>query len=119
MPIEIPQDKMEYLLKRARELGAEKAGTIHPATVVVEEWVRWKCQYGCAMYNKDAFHPPLAPDTESTKKVMSEYSKAILINGHKGKLLSDAAIKLEREAYDLGYYKAFALISLPSTGGAT
>jgi predicted metal-binding protein len=119
MLTEIPQDRMEYLITRALEMGAEKAKIIDPVTVVVEEWVRWKCQYGCPMYNKDAFHPPLAPDAESTKKMISEYSKAILIHGYKGKLLTDVAVKLEGEAYYMGYYKAFAFTSLSGGVGGT
>lgn len=119
MPTEIPHDKIEYLIKRALELGADKAKIIDTATIVVEEWVRWKCQYGCPMYNKDAFHPPFAPDAESTKKMLTEYGKAILINGNKGKLLTDVAVNLEGEAYYMGYYKAFAFTSLSGSVGAT
>jgi len=115
MTDEPPQGKIEYLTKKALELGADRAKIISTNTVVVEEWVRWKCQYGCSMYAKDSFHPPLAPDTESTKKVLSEYSTALLINGHKGKLLTDIALRLEGEAYHIGYYKAFALTSLSSS----
>ncbi len=108
------EDKMEHLLKMSLELGAEKAKIIDPATVVVEEWVRWKCQYGCPFYEKDAYHPPCAPPAESTGKVLKEYSKAILMNGPKGKVLTEAAVRLEGEAYGMGYYKAFALTALPS-----
>ncbi len=113
-------DKMEQLLKRALELGAEHAKVIATDTVVVEEWVRWKCRYGCAFYERDGCHPPFAPDAESTRKVMSEYSKALLIRGQKGKQLTDVAVRLEGEAYHNGYYKAFALTSLssgPAGGG--
>lgn len=108
------EDNMERLLKRALELGAEKAKVIDASTVVVEEWVRWKCAYGCAFHGKDAYHPPCAPDTESTKKVMKEYSKAILMNGAKGKGLTEAAVRLEGEAYHMGFYKAFAMTALSS-----
>jgi predicted metal-binding protein len=109
---------MEYLLQRALDLGAEKAKIIDTETVVVEEWVRWKCAYGCPLYDKDAFHPPFAPDAESTKKVLGEYTKAILLNGPNGQTLSEAAVKLEGEAYHRGYYKAFALTALVPSGGA-
>lgn len=109
------ENKTEHLLKRALELGAEKAKIIDTDTVVVEEWVRWKCQYGCPLFEKDGYHPPLAPDTESMKKVIREYDQAILMNGPKGKALTEAVVKLEGEAYHMGYYKAFALTAL-STG---
>jgi predicted metal-binding protein len=112
------EDKMEYLLQRALELGAEKAKIIDPETVVVAEWVRWKCQYGCPLFEKDPFHPPQAPDAASMKKVLQEYRTAILLNGPEGKSLSEAAIRLEGEAYHQGYYKAFALVALVPGGGA-
>lgn len=114
------EDKMEQLLKRAVALGADNAKIISTDTVVVEEWVRWKCRYGCAFYEKDGCHPPIAPDAESTRKVMNEFSKAILLKGSKGKLLTEIAVRLEGEAYHSGYYKAFALTSLsagPAGGG--
>ncbi len=109
---------MEYLLQRALELGAEKAKIIDTETVAVADWVRWKCQYGCPLFEKDPFHPPLAPDAASTKKVLGEYTRAILLNGPNGQTLTEAAVKLEGEAYQRGYYKAFALTALVSGGGA-
>jgi Predicted metal-binding protein (DUF2284) len=63
------------------ELGAEEAKIIDTETVVVSEWVRWKCLYGCPLYAKDPFHLPVAPDAESTKQVLREYTRAILLNG--------------------------------------
>jgi hypothetical protein len=111
------EDKMEYLLQRALDLGAEKAKIIDTETVVVAEWVRWKCRYGCPLFEKDSFHPPFAPDVESMKKVLKEYTKAILLNGPKGQTLTEAAVKLEGETYHRGYYKAFALTALVPSGG--
>jgi predicted metal-binding protein len=113
---EMQEGEMEYLLKRVLELGAEKAKIIDTETVVVAEWVRWKCQYGCPLFEKDPFHPPFAPDAASTKRVLGEYTKAILLNGPNGQTLSEAAVKLEGEAYHRGYYKAFALVALVPSG---
>ncbi|RMG02202.1 MAG: hypothetical protein D6726_08065, partial [Nitrospirae bacterium] len=59
-------------------------------------------------------HPPCAPDTESTKKVLKEYSRGILMNGSKGKALTEVAVRLEGIAYKMGFYKAFALTALSS-----
>lgn len=109
---------LDSLVTRSVELGAEKAKLIDTETVVVGEWVRWKCLYGCPLYAKDPFHPPVAPDAESTKKVLGEYTKAILMNGPNGQVLSEAAVRLEGEAYHRGYYKAFALVALVPGGGA-
>lgn len=107
-------EKIEQLLKRSLDLGAEKAKVIDTNSVVVEEWVRWKCVYGCAFHGKDAYHPPCAPDAGSTKKIMKEYRRAILMNGSKGKALTEVAVRLEGEAYHMGYYKAFAMTALSS-----
>ena len=105
---------IEAVLEKAFALGVEKAKVIDTSTVTVEKWVRWKCLYGCPFYNKDAYHPPIAPDINETRMVLGEYSKAILLNSSKGKALSDIAIRLEQEAYHMGFYKAFALTALPS-----
>ena len=109
---------MEELLQRSFELGVEKAKIIETSSIVVREWVRWKCLYGCPFLGKDAYHPPLAPDAESTRKMLSEYTKAILLNGPTAKVLTEAAGRLEGEAYQKGYYKAFAFAALPIAQGA-
>lgn len=106
--------EMEILIEKALAMGADKARIIDVDSVVVEEWVLWKCQYGCPLYDRDALHPPCAPGAESTRRVLSEFTKAILLNGPKGKKLSQIALNLEGEAYHAGYYKAFALIALTS-----
>lgn len=109
----------DYLVNRALELGAKEAKIIDTETIFVGHWVQWKCQYGCSLYNEDAFHRPAAPDVEETKKMLKEYSKALLIHGSKGTSLSESAVKLEQEATKQGYYKAFALISLPFTNSGS
>ena len=109
---------METLLARALELGAEKAKAIDRASVVIDEWVVWKCQYGCALFHRDSCHPPDAPSPERTRKLLGSYSGAILLNGPKGKKLNEVALRLEGEAYEAGYYKAFAMIALTPGGGA-
>jgi len=106
-------NQFEYLFNKAVELGVEEAKIIDTNTVSVAEWVRWKCQYGCPFYDKDSLHPPLAPSAEETKKVLKEYDKAILLNGTNGPQLSKQAVRIEHEAYSMGFCKAFALLSLP------
>lgn len=108
---------IKAVIDKAYALGCEKAKVIDTVTVIVEKWVRWKCLYGCPFYNKDGFHPPFAPGVDETREVLSEYSKAILLTGSKGKALTDIAVQLEGEAYQLGFYKAFALTALPSGSG--
>jgi len=108
---------IESVLEKAYDIGCENAKIIDTSTVITEKWTRWKCLYGCPFYNKDGYHPPFAPSVEETKEVLGEYKKAILLNGSKGKALTDIAVRLEGEAYKMGYYKAFALTALPSGAG--
>jgi hypothetical protein len=107
-------EAVEFLLKKALELGVEKAKVIDTGSIVVEEWVRWKCRYGCPLYGKDAYHPPCAPDSEATRRMLSEYRWAILMNGAKGRPLTEAAVRLEGIAYRMGFYKAFSMTALSS-----
>ena len=106
-------------MQRCYELGVEKAKIIETSSISVREWVRWKCLYGCQFLGKDAYHPPTTPDAESTRKMLSEYTRAILLNGPAAKALTEAAGKLEGEAYQKGYYKAFAFAALPTATGAS
>jgi hypothetical protein len=112
-----PSPSIEAVIDRAYALGCEKAKVIDTSTIIVEEWVRWKCLYGCPFFNKDAYHPPFAPGVDETRKVLGQYTKAILLNGPRGKAVTDIAVRLEGEAYQMGFYKAFALTALPSGGG--
>jgi len=115
---EVPS-KIDTLLQRAITLGAEKIKLIDTDSIVVEKWVKWKCIYGCPMFGKDGYHPPNTPDIDETKEVIGEYSKAILLNGADGRLLTEVACRLEGEAYHMGYYKAFAMTALPAGNGST
>ena len=112
-----PSPSIDAILDKAYDIGSEEAKIIDISTVIVEKWVRWKCLYGCPFYNKDGFHPPFAPGVDETKEVLNEFSKAILLKGPKGKELTDIAVRLEGEAYKMGFYKAFALTALPSGDG--
>ncbi len=115
--------ELEYTFKtlvdRALALGAEKAALIKPDTVAIGEWVQWKCRYGCRFYGKDAYHPPHAPTSKEMKKMLKEYSKALLINGSNGTSLTKVALAIENEASHMGYYKAFAMIALPLNESST
>ena len=50
-------------------------------------------------------------------KRYGEYTRAILLNGPDGQTFTAAAVRLEGEAYQRGYYKAFALTALVPGGG--
>ena len=52
--------EMEKLTVLAGERGA-RAKQIDPGDIVVAEWVRFKCRYGCKGYGKHFGCPPVRP----------------------------------------------------------
>ena len=114
------------LKKMAFKEGAMVFMPINPNEVVVGNWVRLKCNYGCPSYAKKLSCPPYSPEPEETRKVLDEYSKAYLI-GFSGsifkkygnlefgkifpKTLKDirkSIFELEKHAFLAGYYKSFS-----------
>ncbi|MGC8831216.1 MAG: DUF2284 domain-containing protein [Thermoproteota archaeon] len=93
------------------KLGAAEK-VINASDVVVRDWVRLKCQYGCDGYGKCLTCPPYSPNPEQMRRILSGYSSAMLLrfepeweNVHK------VVARLEREAFLSGYYSAFGLAS--------
>ena len=108
---------MEYLLQRALELGLGRPRIIDTETVVLADWVRWKCQYGCPLSRKTPSILLGLRMRPAPKRSSGEYSRAILLNGPNGQALTEAAVRLEGEAYQRGYSEAFALTALAPGGG--
>lgn len=115
----------EELEKMAFKDGACIIQPINPSEVVVGNWVRLKCQYGCPSYGKKLSCPPYSPTPDDTRKILEEYSKAYLI-GYSGSIFKEdgkekfdeifpkalkkirkSIIDLERHAFLSGYYKTF------------
>jgi predicted metal-binding protein len=103
----------EPFCQMAKDMGATGAKVISPQNVVTAAWVRLKCQYGCGGYGKRLTCPPYSPTPEETRKILDSYKHAILLRGDSNAEASDVAVKLEREIFLRGYYKAFAMGSGP------
>ncbi|MEM0215041.1 MAG: DUF2284 domain-containing protein [Archaeoglobaceae archaeon] len=125
-------------MKKSFEELLEGLKKIHPDfkvistdTVVVSDWVRWKCMFGCKAFGKHLNCPPFVPSVEETRKLLKCYRSAILarfeakpdysqpperIHHYLMNTLRefyDTMFEMERFAYTSGYYKAFALYALP------
>jgi len=114
--------KLDTYMERARSLGACKAEIISTENVVVGNWVRLKCQYGCGVYGECLTCPPYSPTPDYTKKMMGEYSKGLLMQIENissmnwpslGSKLRKIVADLEREIFLDGYHKAFGLAAGP------
>lgn len=88
--------------------------------IVVSQWVRLKCQFGCGEYGKAACCPPQTPSVDECERFFREYREAVIFHftgaverpedrhGWTRKL-NMKLLKLERDVFLLGYRKAFLL----------
>ena len=113
------EEDLRRLCDRSVEFGASEAKPIKTEDIVISEWVRLKCQYGCGSYGKRLTCPPYSPTPEQLRKILDRYDWAILMKfepkerEHEWESTHEVAVKLEREAFLSGYYSAFALGSGP------
>ena len=101
--------KFAKYVKRAKEMGARNAKVIPPKTVVTAEWVRMKCQFGCRGYGKRLTCPPNSPAPDRTRRMLDEYSHALLIHVDDDTEVHELVTTLEREAFFDGHFRAFGL----------
>ncbi len=93
---------------------------ITPKDVVVSQWVRMKCTYGCSSYGRCAACPPNTPSVSECRELFDEYSDIALFyipveldnpdaRHEVMKEISKKLLKLEREVFLSGLVKAFML----------
>jgi len=112
---------LEKFYRGAISLGAARVKIIKAEDVVVANWVRLKCQYGCGGYGKRLSCPPYSPTPSETRKILGGYEKAILMKfnsckecgNEKAKSIHRAVAKLERQIFLSGYYAAFGMACGP------
>lgn len=109
---------IEELITNVVDLGANSAKIIFAKDVSVEQWVRYKCQYGCGGYARYFTCPPYAPTPDETRKMLEAYNKALLIEFEiksvdKQPNVHEIMFDIERQAFLSGFYKAFAFAAGP------
>ena len=109
---------------------------IDPREIVVAEWVRMKCRYGCGEYGRNAACPPNAPTVAECARFIREYRRIAVFHFPKkvdrpedrhawSRKLNLELIKLEQELFKGGFFKAFLIffdscgICLECTGSRT
>ena len=107
------------LNKSAKERGANSTKLVPAKDVVVEDFVRLKCKYGCGNFAKRFTCPPYTPTADDTKKLLKSYRWALLLEFTDLKQkemqrgLHELMYGLEREAFLSGLHKAFAYVAGP------
>ncbi len=72
-------NEYEALEKAALELGCDEAKIIPADQIVVEDRVRLRCMIGCPTYGKNLRCPPYTPSVDSFRKILNDYSVAMVI----------------------------------------
>ena len=102
------------------EAGLTDYRWIDPREIVVEEWVRFKCMWGCKEYGRRANCPPNQPSVAECQRFVRGYTVGAVFhfsrvistdeeNEDWTKPLNDTLYRVERTAFLAGYYKVFAL----------
>jgi predicted metal-binding protein len=115
--------KLEKLFK---DRGFSDFKWIQTKDIVVAQWVRFRCMFGCPAYGKRGTCPPNVPPIDECRQMISEYSQGVAFHFEKklekpedrnawSKPIVLKLIELEREVFLSGYYKTF-LISFDSCG---
>jgi len=115
---------MNDWITRTVELGADAAQIIPTDQVMVADWVRLKCQYGCGAYGSRLTCPPHSPPPEVTRRVLSHYRQAFLLRMERAgggwkeetrqrRQMSEVVADLERELFLAGYHRAWGMGSGP------
>ena len=126
-------------IEKLRELATAKGAQvkeISPDQIVVAQWVRFKCRYGCKGYGKHFGCPPYVPSPDETRRMVKEYKIGLLLRfdgvpGH-GDFEPDdipddfhdwfrdlilwvngTVHSLEKRAFYDGFYKAFGFGGYP------
>ena len=123
--------QLESLISSAYDYGAYKAKAIDPQIIVIENRAQVRCLIPrCTSYNKSLTCPPNTPSPEEVRKIVSEYSAAIMIQV-KGSEEEDGKTddmkkdynwvypsvynlhkiihEIEKQAFDMGFYLALGL----------
>ncbi len=93
---------------------------LKPKDVKTAQWVRLKCLFGCPNYGVKGSCPPNVPSIEACREIFSEYEEIAIFHFQKalkdpaervpwGRELKDRLLKLEREVFLSGRYKAFLI----------
>lgn len=93
---------------------------IRPKDIVVSQWVRMKCTFGCANYGRNATCPPNVPSVSECRRFFDEYSTAVVLHFEKkvdkpddrhawSRGVNQDLLKLEKAVFVAGYQKAFLL----------
>jgi predicted metal-binding protein len=111
------QSQMEHVFV---EHGFTDFKWVKPENIVVAQWVRMKCAFGCPDYGRSAVCPPNLPTVAECRQFFDEYNNAVIFHLEKrvdkpedrkpwsAQVYRDL-LKVERLVFLAGHQKAFML----------
>ena len=113
----ISRKELEEMFKKH---GYEDYKWIDPKNIVVAQWSRMKCMFGCKNYGKCGTCPPNTPSVPECEAFFQGYKMGVVFRFTKRvkrpedrfawtRKVNLKLLKLEREVFLSGYYKAFLL----------
>lgn len=93
---------------------------IRARDIVVSQWVRMKCMFGCTSYGVKGCCPPNTPSVDECRRFFGEYADCVIFRFNKQipdpkkrkewtRQVNMKLLKLERDVFLSGYRKAFLL----------
>ena len=110
----LPPKKRKELEALFCKRGFEDFKWIDPFNIMVSQWVRMKCMYGCREYGKTASCPPNVPSVAECERFFHEYKDAAIFHFEKKvdqpedrfawtRKTNLNLVKMEREVFLSGY----------------
>ena len=109
------------LEKLFKDQGFSNYKWIDPSEIVIAQWVRMKCMFGCPNYGSKAGCPPQTPSVPECERFFKEYSSAVFFhirvqfddpedrfNWYKDMTLK--LVELERRVFLAGFERALFLL---------
>jgi predicted metal-binding protein len=104
-----------------KEHGFDDFRWLPAADIVVTQWVRMKCMYGCDEFGKNVACPPNVPTVEECERFVREYSEAVVFRFFKSvrdrqdrmiwsRGINQKLLDLERAVFLRGQHKAFMML---------
>jgi predicted metal-binding protein len=93
---------------------------IDPRQILVAQWVRMKCTFGCGEYGHNATCPPYTPSVAECRRFFDDYGSAVVLHFEKrvdhpndrhawSRTVNQGLARLERAVFMAGFPKAFVL----------
>jgi predicted metal-binding protein len=115
--VALDKEKVERVF---RELGFGDFRWLSGVDVVVADWVRMKCMFGCGAYGKSGCCPPNVPSVAECRAFFENYSNVAVFHVTKrvvkpedrfgwSREVNRKLLDVEKAVFLAGYHKAFLL----------